>query len=193
MQTKRIFAAAALGLAALLPMPHASAQGFHIGAGFGQSDADAGNAVPDLITSGSFDGSDSGLKLFFGVQFNPNLGLEIAFIDLGEATYSGTFFGTPVTNGRLETSGFNFAFVGTVPLNPSFSLFGKAGFFSWESEARDVTGGFQFSSRVTGTDLSYGFGGSFHVTRNFSLRVEWEQFEAVDDVSLLSIGAAFRF
>jgi OOP family OmpA-OmpF porin len=195
MKAGKPFAVAVLLLlGALLAIPQAAAQGFYIGAGVGESDADAGNAVPDLITSGSFDGSGTGVKFFGGVQFNPHFGMEMAFVDLGEAAYSGTCcFGTPVTNGRLETSGFNFSFVGTAPFGQSFSLFGKVGFFSWESEARDVTGGRPFSRRVTGTDLSYGFGGSFHVTRNFSLRVEWEQFEAVDDVSLLSIGAAFRF
>jgi OOP family OmpA-OmpF porin len=194
MKTRKLVAAAVLGLGTLLAIPQASAQGFYIGAHVGESDADVGNAVPLLITSGSFDGSGSGMKLFFGLQFTRNLAVEMAFVDLGEATYSGTCcFGTPVTGGRLETSGFNFSFVGTVPLSPSFSLFGKAGFFSWESEARDVTGSVPFSGREYGTDLSYGFGASFQVTKNFSLRAEWEQFEAVDDISLLSIGVAFGF
>jgi len=193
MKPRKLLAAAALSLGALLAVPQASAQGFYVGATVGQSDADSGNAMPDLITSGSFDGSGTGVKLFGGVQFNQHFAMEMAFVDLGEATYSGTFVGTSVMNGRLESSGFNFAFVGTAPLNAGFSIFGKAGFFSWESEARDVTGGLPFASRVTGTDLSYGFGASFHVTRNFSLRAEWEQFEAVDDISLLSLGVAFRF
>lgn len=194
MNWRNPIAAAVLGLGALLAIPQAAAQGFYIGAHVGESDADAGNAVPQLITSGSFDGSGSGMKLFFGLQFHQNFAVEMAFVDLGEANYSGTCcFGTPVTGGRLETSGFNFSFVGTAPLNPSFSLFGKAGFFSWEAEARDLTGGLPFSGRETGTDLSYGFGAAFHVTKNLSLRAEWEQFEAVDDISLLSLGVAFRF
>ena len=193
MKTRKLVAAAVLGLGALLAIPQAAAQGFYIGAHVGESDADAGNAVPFLITSGSFDGSGSGMKLFFGLQFHQNFAMEMAFVDLGEANYSGTFLGDTVTGGRLETSGFNFSFVGTAPLNPSFALFGKAGFFSWEAEARDLTGGLPFSGRETGTDLSYGFGAAFHVTKNLSLRAEWEQFEAVDDISLLSLGAAFRF
>jgi hypothetical protein len=38
-----------------------------------------------------------------------------------------------------------------------------------------------------------GFGGAYNLTRNFSLRAEWEQFEAVDNISLLSVGVVYKF
>ena len=194
MKPRKMFAAALLGLGALLAVPQASAQGsLYFGASVGETDADDGNAVPALITSGTVDGSDSGMKLFGGFQFNPNLGLEMAYIDLGKATYSGTFSGIPVTGGSVETTGFNFAVVGTWPVNPSFSLFGKLGLLIWEAEANDVTGGLPFSGTDDGTDISIGIGGSYNLTKNFSIRAEWEQFEAVDKISLLSIGVAFKF
>ncbi|HSG75465.1 MAG TPA: outer membrane beta-barrel protein [Burkholderiales bacterium] len=149
--------------------------------------------MPDLITSGPVDGKDSGNKFFGGYQFSRNLGLELAYADLGKATYSGTFLGIPVTGGTAKTTGLNFSAVGTMPLNEKFELFGKIGLFAWESKASDVTGGLPFSGKADGSDLSFGFGATYNLTRNFGLRAEWEQFKAVDNISLLSIGAAYKF
>ncbi|MDH5210327.1 MAG: hypothetical protein OEW96_01440, partial [Betaproteobacteria bacterium] len=67
------------------------------------------------------------------------------------------------------------------------------GVFAWEAKARDVTGGVPFSGKDDGADLSFGFGGAYNVTTNFSVRAEWELFEAVDSISLLSVGVAYRF
>jgi OOP family OmpA-OmpF porin len=192
MKARKMFAAAALGLGAMLALSQASAQGY-IGGSAGESDADDGNAIPSLITSGPVDGKDTGMKFFGGYQFNQNLAVELAYVDLGKAKYSGTFGGAPVTGGSVKTSGFNASVVGVLPLNPSFSLFAKAGLFAWEAKARDVTGGAPFSGKDDGADLSLGFGGAYNLTRNFSLRAEWEQFEAVDNISLLSVGVVYKF
>ena len=193
MKARKLCAAAALGLGAMLAASQASAQGYYIGGSVGESDADDGNAIPGLITSGTVDGKDSGMKFFGGYQFNQNLGVELAYVDLGKANYSGTFFGSPVTGGTLKTSGFNASAVGTLPLNPSFSVFAKIGLYLWEAKARDVTGGVPFSGKDDGTDLSFGFGGAYNVTKNFSVRAEWEQYEAVDNISLLSVGVVYKF
>ena len=193
MRARKMIAAAVLGLGALMAVSQASAQGFYIGGSVGESDADDGNAIPGLITSGPVDGKDSGMKFFGGYQFNQNLAVEVAYVDLGKATYSGTFSGSPVTGGTVKTSGINASAVGTLPLNPSFSLFAKAGIYTWEAKASDVTGGVPFSGKDDGADLSFGFGGAYNVTKNFSLRAEWEQFEAVDKISLLSVGVAYKF
>jgi OOP family OmpA-OmpF porin len=192
MKSRKMFAAAALGLGAMLALSQASAQGY-IGGSAGESDADDGNAIPSLITSGPVDGKDTGMKFFGGYQFNQNLAVELAYVDLGKAKYSGTFGGAPVTGGSVKTSGFNASVVGVLPLNPSFSLFAKAGLFAWEAKARDVTGGAPFSGKDDGADLSLGFGGAYNLTSNFSLRAEWEQFDAVDSISLLSVGVAYKF
>jgi hypothetical protein len=31
------------------------------------------------------------------------------------------------------------------------------------------------------------------MTKNFGIRAEWEQFKAVDNISLLSVGVAYKF
>lgn len=188
----RRIALALLVTSGLLAAPQASGQ-LYLGGSFGKSDFDDANAIPDLITSGTVDGKDSGFKIFGGFQFNQNFGVEMAWVDLGKAKYSGTFLGAPVTGGTVDTSGLNISAVGTIPLNPSFELFGKVGLFAWEAKARDTTGGVPFSGKDDGADFSFGIGASYNITKNVSLRAEWERFKAVDSIDFLSLGVAFKF
>lgn len=193
MRATKMFAAAVLVLSGLVAAAQASAQGFYIGGSIGQSKMDDGNAIPDLITSGTVDGKDTGYKIFGGYQFNQNFGLELAYVDLGKASYSGTFLGAPVTGGTVKTSGVNISAVGTLPLNSGFALFGKAGLFTWESKASDITGGVPFSGKEDGTNASFGLGASYNFTKNFGIRSEWERFKAVGDIDLLSVGIVYKF
>jgi OOP family OmpA-OmpF porin len=166
---------------------------FYLGAGFGPSRYDR-SIADGLISSGSVDGSDTGLKFFGGFQVNPSFALEAAYVNLGEARYSGDFFGDPVVGGRVEVTGINLSGVLSAPLAQGFSVFGKLGLFLWEAEANDITAGVPFSDRQDGTDLSFGIGASYDVAPNVSVRAEWEFFQPADtDTSLLSIGVVFRF
>jgi len=193
MNSRTLIAAAVLGLGALMASPQVPAQGFYMGASVGTTDADDGSVIPDLIDSGSVDGKDSGFKIFGGYAFTQSLALEFAYLDLGKISYSGTFGGLPVTGGQIETTAFNFSAVGTLPLNPSFSLFAKAGVLFWDAKARDTTGGTPFSASDDGSDLSLGLGATYHFNKNLGLRAEWEQFDAGDGISLLSVGAVYKF
>lgn len=194
MRATKLFAAAVLVLSGLVAASQASAQGFYIGGSVGQSDIDDGIAKPELISSGTVDGKDTGYKVFGGYQFNQYFGLELAYVDLGKVSYSGTFLGVPVTGGTVKVSGFNFSAVGTYPLNPSFALFGKLGVFASEEKASDVTGGVPFSDKVRETDLSVGLGVSYNFTKNVSARAEWERFKLHNsDADLLSIGIVYKF
>jgi len=193
MRATKMFAAAVLVLSGLVAASQASAQGFYIGGSVGNSDIDD-EITTGLITSGSVDGKDTGFKIFGGYQFDQNFGVELAYVDLGKASYSGSFFGAPVTGGKVEVWGLNISAVGTLPLNPSFSLFGKVGLFSWEAEASDVTGGVPFSAKDDGADLSVGLGLSYNFTKNVSARVEWQRFMMdVADADLLSVGIVYKF
>ena len=62
MRAAKSIATAVLVLSGMVAASQASAQGFYIGGSVGQSDMDDGNAVPDLITSGTVDGKDTGFK-----------------------------------------------------------------------------------------------------------------------------------
>jgi OOP family OmpA-OmpF porin len=132
MKATRTIAAAVLALSGLVAAPHASARGpFYFGGSVGQSSIDSDIAIPGLITSGTVDGKDTGFKIFGGYEFNQYFGVEIAYVDLGKASYSGRYGAATVTGGKVDLWGLNFSAVGILPLNPSFSLFGKLGVFAW--------------------------------------------------------------
>jgi outer membrane protein with beta-barrel domain len=149
-------------------------QGFYAGANFGQSklkDACSGVA--------SCDDKDTSLSIFGGYQFNKNFGGEIAYTDLGKATAPGA---------SLEATGFEFSAVGTLPLNPQWSLYGKLGFFMWDADVNP--GGFS----EDGTDLTYAIGVRWNFAKNLAAQAQWQRYKLDDlDVDVLGIGILFRF
>jgi hypothetical protein len=148
-----------------------------------------------LITAGEVKTESTGFKVFGGYQFHRNLGVEVAFVDLGEAEYQGSFNGVPIANGKLKVNGLNFAALGRLPLGQSFALFAKAGVFVWEAEAKDTAAGVPFTTKTDGTGGSFGIGASYDVARNIALRVEAEVFGIGDGdkASLISLGFALNF
>ena len=189
---KKRIAALSVSSAMMLAVSHASAQAY-VGGSVGQSDIDD-EITTGLITAGSVDGKDSAFKIFGGYMFNRHFGIEGAYVDLGEVSYSGDFFGTPVTGGKVEFTGFNVSALGSYPINEQFSVFGKIGLFLWDAEANDTTGGAPFSAKQDGTDLSFGVGVGYQFTRNLGARAEWEMFKTDDaDATLLSVGLLWRF
>lgn len=181
------------GVALLAAATAAQAQGFYLGVGAGTSDIDESIAA-GLITSGPVDGSDSGTKIFGGFRFRGPLALEFAWTDLGKASYSGDFFGLPVTNGKVEVSGFNTSLVGLHRATEALEMFAKVGLYAWEAKASDITGGTPFSAKTDGADLSFGVGANYYFTKQFGARVEWEHFSLdSDDASLLSASLLVRF
>ena len=192
MKVGKFMAASALALSGALAAAQASAQAF-IGGSIGQSDMDEEIAA-GLITSGTVDAKDTGYKIFGGYMFNRHFGIEGAYVNLGEVSYSGDFFGSPVTGGKVEVSGFNVSALGALPINEQFSVFGKIGLFLWDAEASDITGGAPFSAKEDGTDVSFGIGVNYHFTRNLGVRAEWEMFTTDEaDATLLSVGVVWRF
>jgi OmpA-OmpF porin, OOP family len=189
MRTKLTVAALLCG-GALVTAPPAAAQ-LYLGGSAGWSDYKSGNAVN--LTSGSVDGEDTGYKIFGGYQFNRTFGFELSYLDLGKASYTGTLNGAPVTGGSAETTGWNFSGTATLPLSPSFDLFGKLGMMMWETDSSFFTAGVPGGQKNDGNDLTYGVGVAYHFTPNLALRAEWERFKAVDDIDLMSIGVAIKF
>ena len=184
------------GAALMLAGPLALAQGqerFYFGASAGASDIDDGMTA-GLITSGTVDGSDSGTKLFGGYRFGPKLALELAYVDLGKLSYSGDFFGTPVTGGTIKVSGFNTSLVAMHQATPKLGLFAKAGLYAWKAKASDVTGGVPFAAKDDGANLSLGIGADYFFTKNVGARLEWEHFDLdPEKASLVSAGIVVRF
>ena len=109
-------------------------EGWYAGVSVGSSEVD--DACTGVPAGVSCDDSDTGFKLFVGNQSTKNWGSEFGFVDLGEATASGTPFGIPST-AKIEADGFFLAGTGTVPLGQEekFALFGKLGVIRWDVTA----------------------------------------------------------
>lgn len=161
----------------------AVAQGY-IGAGAGITTSDLCNEISGPGVS--CDDEDTGLKIFGGFKFTPNIAVEGAWIDLGEVSASG-----PGGSATVEADGFQIAAVGILPINPQWSLFGKVGAFMWDASATASSGA---SASDDGTDIMFGFGGMWNITPQFGLRAEWERFDVdSEDVDFLSVGIQFNF
>lgn len=193
---KAIAASAALMFA--MPLAASAQQpgetGFYVGGSFGQTkfndfcnDLRAGGFV-----GGSCDETDSGWKGFLGYRVNRHLAIEGTYINWGEASIRNATFGGLPTSGRGELTSMGAAIVGLLPVGERFSLFGKVGMLLSEVEVQVNVAGFPGSGTQDETEIHYGFGAMYNVTRNFALRGEWER---ADDAkaTMISIGIQYKF
>lgn len=120
--------------------------------------------------------TDNALKAFAGYNWRRDLGVEVAFVDLGD-------FGPA----KLQQNGLSVHVLGYLPLSSSIDLLGRIGLFDWEVRTS--------SASDSGTDLSYGLGAELRVSKQVMLRAEWETYKDVSggDVDLLAFGASIRF
>ena len=175
-----------------------AANGYYAGVSAGQSKvSDFCDGVPGGV---SCNDSDTGWKVFGGYQATENFGIEVSWVDFGEAILDVTPAGFPLTV-TGEASGFGVVGTGMLPVSERFGLFGKVGVFRWDLEVRADVFGQSAAVEDDGIGLTYGFGAKVKVTENVGIRVEWEQFPDVgnndttgeDDLSLLSAGVVLSF
>lgn len=165
--------ALALMMSSKLAVAEAMGPGGYFGLGFGQSTMnDASNTLFGTPTQDQ----DTALKIFGGVMFNPNIGLEIGYVDFGR--FTGEF-----PREDWKASGVNFSLLAAVPLPDrysNFSLFGKIGANAWTVDDNIPSFGLISAS---GTSPSYGLGAEVEVNPQIGINVQWERFADVGDVS----------
>lgn len=173
-------------LASSISLPVIAADtGFYVGGSVGRSDYGVGPG--DLgMTSGTVDDTDTAYKVFGGYNFTRNFGVEAAYVDLGDLTFSGNVGATPVS-GSADVEGFNISAVLTAPINERFSVFGKLGAFVWDGDFSANSTAVSWSGSDSGTDFSAGLGASYSFNKNLSLRAEYEYFDDVD-TNLWTVG-----
>lgn len=165
----------------------------YLGISAGQADIGREAAIPIFIDSGTVDGKDMGFKLFGGYMLNRYFGGELAWMSLRGVNYAGSIAGLPVTNGEIDVNGFNLSAVLRLPVGP-LSVFGKAGWFLWDSEVSDITNTIPLAGSFDGTDFSFGVGVSVGFTRNLGVRAEWERTKILNaDTDFVSVGLTYRF
>jgi OOP family OmpA-OmpF porin len=152
-----------LGAAAMAVSAGALAQSTTTGFYIG---AEAGNTD----VSGADD--DIGFKLLGGYRFHPNIAAEVGY-------------GMLYDKDDVEVTALEFVAVGMFPIGNQFSILGKLGLANVEADTR-------FGSEDK-TELTWGVGVQFDVSRNLGVRALWQRYETDDAVDFLAIGVTYKF
>lgn len=133
---------------------------------------------------GEFDNSIS-YSVKGGYEISENFAFELGYVNFGKAK-------DDLTSAEAEVTGVNTSIVGIAPLNPNLDVFVKVGVIFWNVDVSvDGLGRFVDDN---GTDLSFGFGGAYHVTDDISVATEYQRFD-IDggDIDNFSVGLHLYF
>lgn len=185
MTIQRLMAVAAMALGASL-----SAQAADLYA-LGSVGASKWNV--DDIAGVNLDKSDTGFKLGLGAQFSPNLAVEGGYATLGKAKLSG-----PGGSGSIKGNGVFVDLVGLLPLSSEVNAFAKLGVFNGHAKAQATGLAGVVNESDSGTDVKFGLGLSYAVSKTVQVRGEWERYRFKvwgdkGDVDLVSVGVTFGF
>jgi len=130
------------------------------------------------------DDEESAWRLFGGYRASRNFAAELGYIDLGEMNIGGT---------SANASAWELVGLGIVPLTGQISGYGKLGFYRGQAKGGGLT--------ERRTDLTFGLGAQYEVSRNVGVRLEWQRytdfgggsFGGVVDQDVLSLNAIYRF
>lgn len=190
----RVWMTPLLGIAGAIAFSAAEAQdnGIYVGAAVADSSSDF-----DLGAAASayrIDDDSSGFKLIGGIRPLDPFGLEVNYVDLGEAdAVRATACPPPVggcpASATFDARALSVSAVGFYSL-PFVDLFGRVGVARWESDRNAAL--FDDDSE-NGTDLTYGVGAQLRFS-SLALRVEYERFELDrDSIDSVSLGITYTF
>jgi opacity protein-like surface antigen len=172
-----------LGLAAA-PAFAENDSGLYIGVGAGQF-----NVETDSISGATFKGDDTVYKVFAGYRFNPYIGMELDYIDLGAPKDT-------IANVSVETkvNGFAPYLIGTIPLGP-IELFGRVGYYFYNVKVTGSLGSAVSSIDDSKEDLVYGAGLGITLFDHLHARLEYEMFDLEDtkNSNAVWLSGAWRF
>ena len=129
-----------------------------------------GTEIGNTDVSGADD--DIGFKLLGGYRFHPNIAAEVGY-------------GMLYDKSDVEVTALEFVAVGFFPIANQFSILGKLGFANVEVDTR--------LGSEDKTELTWGLGVQFDVSRNLGLRAVWQRYETEDAVDVLAVGATWKF
>lgn len=182
---------------------------WYIGGNYGRTteSVDKGEVANNIIDGGltyiDEDESDRGYKLFVGYQFNQYVAVEAGYADLGDFTVEvNRAPGAGTLAGEANYKGYNLDLVGTWPLTPRLSAFGRVGAFHYETE-ESFTGTQSVAASLVRDDkdtgYKFGAGLEYSFTERLSARIEAERYRIEDligdhgSVNLYSVGLVYRF
>jgi OmpA-OmpF porin, OOP family len=155
----------------------------YVGASVGRTNYDLGGCI-----AFSCDDQATGFKLYTGGRFSRYVGIELGYVNLGDADRNG---------GEIKAQGANLSLVGNIPLGDNFNIFGKVGgIYSWTKTSSFVPA--VRAGKEDGLGLSYGLGMQYDINRSFAVRADWDRYRLKyvgqrEDADLFSVGVVFKF
>ncbi len=186
-----VFCAAVAIVVPSVCMAQAQEAGWYLGGSIGQSQAK--DACSGLAGTGiSCDDKDTAWKILGGYQVNRYVAAEFGYTDLGKVSASA--FGL---TDEIKTTAWELTAVGSLPLAERFSLFGRLGLYRAEvKESTNFVGNF----KATSTDLTFGLGARYDISKNLGIRGEWQKYKDVgggdigkSDIDVISLGVIWNF
>ena len=172
--------------------------GFYVGAGMGYSNLsidegklnrmiDDGLPTPWTLTRSQTDENATPYQIFGGYRFMDYFAVELAYLNLGEATYKGNLSDNATTNpqvgaikGTWSVDGVPASFLGIWPVSDQFDIFGRVGVFygsvDLKVRAKDASGATIISGSADDntTEFFGGAGVDWNVTEFLTGRAEWQ-------------------
>lgn len=203
-------------LAGVLSSHSVYAENFIVGANYGiatggEDAASLNNALAGKgITAEASTSGDirTAWQAYIAYHFGRRWGLELGYVDLGEATISFEGIDQSIEdildkigdNHPRSAQGVRLSATYRLELNKNLQLQGKLGVFDWDTEytfsgTDPLTG--QFSSRnvsIDGTDVTFGLGLVHKLTNDLSAHLDWD-FYSLDKeiVNTFGFGVSYVF
>lgn len=153
--------------------------------------ASAGVTEFDVVcpTTAACDQTGVGGRLYAGGQFSRNLGLEVAYVNLGRPDGIG--------GGRRRSQGLGISLVGILPVGSFGELNVRVGTLYSRSQNSGILAS-TYGASAKGFGLALGAGFGVNVTPNVQLRVDWDRHNleingSDTHVDMLAAGLRFLF
>jgi OOP family OmpA-OmpF porin len=186
----------ALGLAAAaftLPAAAQTPGGWYLGFKSGQSKY-------NFNCSGTCDDKGAAYGFFAGVGLHPNIALEGGWTDLGRTTF-GNCSGPNTAGCNLRAQVWELSGLGSWWFGPAqkFGVYGRLGVYNGDLKQNTPSTGAE--TKHGNTDLTFGIGGAYNLSRRFTGRLEWQRYSKMggggfgvkDDVDLFNIALLYKF
>lgn len=148
----------------------------------------ATNACEGLPANFSCNPTTSAYRLGVGYQANKSVGVEVAYLNAGKITASGTYLGVPISL-DATMAGFHFAAIGALPVANNFALLGKAGIALVTGKTTGTAPGVYVTSDQSNTNVTFGLGARFDASDKISIRMMYEDFGTI---KTSSTGSGFK-
>lgn len=162
----------AMSLAAAVPAV-ADVPGITIGVDYGRTEA---RAYCDNITNCS--DADTGPKVEVGYAFNEMLSAELGYTSFGTLleTSDNEF------SASQDASAITLSGIAAFPIAEWLSLYGRAGVAWYEADNSGTLQGLPVQDD-NGNSFFWGAGAKFPLTESFAIRVEFQRFTDISDIS----------